>query len=142
MPPARWRRRDAPFVPEQDEPRAAGPGAEAALDLQQAVAALAPGYRAVLLLHDSWGYTHAEVGALLGVDEGTSKASAHARSAVRRRLAGRATGTDRRTVMTNEPDDWSAAEERQALRDLARDEAPPPEAAPRKKPSPPCAAPG
>lgn len=53
--------------------------------------ALAPGYRAVLLLHDSWGYTHAEVGALLGVDEGTSKSQlAHARAAVRRRLAGHA----------------------------------------------------
>jgi RNA polymerase sigma-70 factor (ECF subfamily) len=66
-----------------------GSGAESALDLEQAVGALPPGYRAVLLLHDAWGYTHAEVGALIGVDEGTSKSQlAHARAAVRRRLAG------------------------------------------------------
>lgn len=69
----------------------AAPGREPALDLEQAVAALPPGYRAVLLLHDSWGYTHGEVAALLGVEEGTSKSQlAHARAAVRRRLAGRA----------------------------------------------------
>ena len=84
-----WRDRDPAGVP-QPEPRQA-PGRESALDLEQAVGALAPGYRAVLLLHDSWGYTHAEVGALLGVDEGTSKSQlAHARAAVRRRLAGHA----------------------------------------------------
>ena len=72
-------------------PELAAPAREPALDLEQAVAALPPGYRAVLLLHDSWGYTHAEVAALLGVEEGTSKSQlAHARAAVRRRLAGRA----------------------------------------------------
>ena len=87
-----WRGRDPSGPPEPDDPRGSGPGTEAALDLQQAVSALPPGYRAVLLLHDSWGYTHAEIGAFLDVEEGTSKSQlAHARAAVRRRLAGRAT---------------------------------------------------
>jgi RNA polymerase sigma-70 factor (ECF subfamily) len=84
-----WRGRESTGMP-APEPHT-GPGRESALDLETAVAALAPGYRAVLLLHDAWGYTHAEVGTLLGVDEGTSKSQlAHARAAVRRRLAGRA----------------------------------------------------
>lgn len=84
-----WRGRE-PAGADMAEVSAGGrPGTDVALDLHRAVAALPHGYRAVLLLHDSWGYTHAEVGALLGVDEGTSKSQlAHARAAVRRRLAG------------------------------------------------------
>ena len=84
-----WRGREPAGAPGPEA--RTGPVRESALDLHAAVAALAPGYRAVLLLHDAWGYTHAEVGTLLGVDEGTSKSQlAHARAAVRRRLAGRA----------------------------------------------------
>ena len=80
-----WRGREPKSTEEPERP--GHPRADDALDLQHAVAALPEGYRAVLLLHDSWGYTHAEVGALLGVDEGTSKSQlAHARAAVRRRL--------------------------------------------------------
>lgn len=87
-----WRERVPSGELDPDRRRAGGLGSEDALDLQQAVAALPPGYRSVLLLHDSWGYTHAEIGAFLDVDEGTSKSQlAHARAAVRRRLAGRAT---------------------------------------------------
>jgi RNA polymerase sigma-70 factor (ECF subfamily) len=83
-----WRDRGTPDGVLVDLPAPAG---EPALDLEQAVAALPPGYRAVLLLHDSWGYTHAEVAAFLGILEGTSKSQlAHARAAVRRRLAGHA----------------------------------------------------
>jgi RNA polymerase sigma-70 factor (ECF subfamily) len=85
-----WRGRDPREPAAAGETAAPGPEAEAAIDLHDAVAALPDGYRAVLLLHDAWGYTHAEVGALLGVDEGTSKSQlAHARAAVRRRLSGR-----------------------------------------------------
>ena len=85
-----WRGRAPREAAAPGEAVAPGPGAEIALDLQDAVAALPEGYRTVLLLHDAWGYTHAEVGALLGVDEGTSKSQlAHARAAVRRRLSGR-----------------------------------------------------
>ena len=57
------------------------------IDLERAVAALADGYRHVVVLHDIHGYTHAEVAALLGIDEGTSKSQlSRARSALRRAL--------------------------------------------------------
>jgi RNA polymerase sigma-70 factor, ECF subfamily len=84
-----WRERGEPDGAAPEDSAVTGPGAEALLDLRGAVEALPPGYRAVLLLHDAWGYTHAEVGLMLGVDEGTSKSQlAHARAAMRRRLAG------------------------------------------------------
>jgi RNA polymerase sigma-70 factor (ECF subfamily) len=58
------------------------------VDLERAIAALAEGYRHVLVLHDIYGYTHAEIGRLLGVDEGTSKSQlSRARHLVRRTLA-------------------------------------------------------
>jgi RNA polymerase sigma factor (sigma-70 family) len=43
------------------------------LDLERAVARLAEGYREVLLLHDVEGYTHQEIGTVLGIAPGTSK---------------------------------------------------------------------
>jgi RNA polymerase sigma-70 factor, ECF subfamily len=59
----------------------------ATLALERAVDALPPGYRAVLLLHDLGGFTHAEIAELLEIEEGTSKSQlARARSAVRARL--------------------------------------------------------
>jgi RNA polymerase sigma-70 factor (ECF subfamily) len=48
------------------------PGAR--LDLERAVAALPPGARRVLVLHDIEGFEHAEIAELLGIAEGTSKA--------------------------------------------------------------------
>jgi len=42
--------------------------------LYQAIDALPDGYRTVLVLHELEGYTHEEIGALLGIDPGTSKA--------------------------------------------------------------------
>ena len=60
------------------------------VDLERALAALAPGYRRVLLLHDVEGYTHEEVAELTGIDVGTSKSQlSRARSALRARLSGR-----------------------------------------------------
>lgn len=60
------------------------------LDLERALASLAPGYRRAILLHDVEGYTHEEVAALTGVDVGTSKSQlSRARSALRARLSGR-----------------------------------------------------
>jgi RNA polymerase sigma-70 factor (ECF subfamily) len=57
-------------------------------ELEQAIAGLAPGYRAVLLLHDVEGRTHAEIGAVLDIEAGTSKSQlARARRALRRALA-------------------------------------------------------
>jgi len=69
------------------EPPTAPPGAEARIDLERAVAALPEGYRRVLILHDIEGYTHPEIGGLLGVEVGTSKSQLfEARRALRRAL--------------------------------------------------------
>lgn len=59
------------------------------LELERAVAGLAPGYREVFVLHDIEGYRHEEIGALLGIEAGTSKSQlARARQALRRALSG------------------------------------------------------
>ena len=42
--------------------------------LQEAVAALPDGCRAVFMMHDAEGFTHLEIGAALGISEGASKA--------------------------------------------------------------------
>jgi RNA polymerase sigma-70 factor (ECF subfamily) len=66
----------------------AAPPAVPPLDLEAAIAALADGYRQVLLLHDLYGYTHAEIAELIGIDEGTSKSQlSRARAALRRWFA-------------------------------------------------------
>jgi RNA polymerase sigma-70 factor (ECF subfamily) len=58
-----------------------------AMDLENAVATLPAGARAVFVLHDVEGYDHAEVGALLGIAEGTTKAHLfRARRLLRQRL--------------------------------------------------------
>lgn len=44
-----------------------------ALDLEQALAALPPGARTILVLHDIEGYRHEEIAGLTGVSAGTSK---------------------------------------------------------------------
>lgn len=49
------------------------PAGLARIDLERGVAALAPGYREVLLLHDLEGYTHQEIADLLAIQVGTSK---------------------------------------------------------------------
>lgn len=56
---------------------AAAPAAEAAMDLEAAVAALPPQARAVLVLHDVEGYRHDEIAAQMGIAPGTSKAHLH-----------------------------------------------------------------
>jgi RNA polymerase sigma-70 factor (ECF subfamily) len=57
------------------------------LDVERALSSLAPGYRAVLVLHDVEGYTHREIAEALGIDEGTSKSQlSRGRAALRRRL--------------------------------------------------------
>ncbi|MEO5799759.1 MAG: RNA polymerase sigma factor [Gemmatimonadales bacterium] len=57
-----------------DEPatRDAEPGV--GLDLENAVARLPAGARAVFVLYDVEGFSHAEIAAMLGIAEGTSKA--------------------------------------------------------------------
>jgi RNA polymerase sigma-70 factor (ECF subfamily) len=68
----------------------AGSKLDLALDLESAVAVLPDGYRTVLILHDIEGRTHAEIAALLEIEEGTSKSQlSRAREAVRARLRSR-----------------------------------------------------
>ncbi|HMS02892.1 MAG TPA: RNA polymerase sigma factor [Gemmatimonadaceae bacterium] len=47
------------------------------LDLEAAIAALPPGARRIFYLHDVEGYTHEEIGDLLGITSGGSKAQLH-----------------------------------------------------------------
>jgi RNA polymerase sigma-70 factor, ECF subfamily len=55
---------------------------ETTIDLQRAIARLPMRYREVVVLHDLYEYTHAEIAEMLGIEEGTSKSNlsrAHAR---------------------------------------------------------------
>jgi RNA polymerase sigma-70 factor (ECF subfamily) len=62
--------------------RAPAPGA--GLDVERALARLPVRQRTVLVLHDVEGYTHEEIGELLGIVAGTSKSQlAHARETLR-----------------------------------------------------------
>jgi RNA polymerase sigma-70 factor (ECF subfamily) len=45
------------------------------IDLERAIARLSLRYREVLVLHDIYEHTHAEIAAMLGIDEGTSKSN-------------------------------------------------------------------
>lgn len=57
------------------------------MDLDTAIAALPPGARTALVLHDIEGYRHEEIARLLGVATGTVKAQLHrARQLLMRRL--------------------------------------------------------
>lgn len=62
---------------------------DVALDFEAALARLPEGAREVFVLHDVQGQTHAEIGGLLGISPGTSKAQLHrARMIMRRFLSG------------------------------------------------------
>ena len=50
---------------------------DVAMDLEQAIAALPPQARHVLVLHDLEGYRHREVAEMMGIATGTSKAQLH-----------------------------------------------------------------
>lgn len=82
------RRRGAPLCPfEADEVSSVPPRLDLRMDLEAALASLAPGYRAVLVLHDIEGYTHQEIADLLAIDSGTAKSQlSRARRAMRARL--------------------------------------------------------
>jgi len=47
------------------------------IDINNAVAALPPGYRSVFILHDMEGFEHSEVARILGISVGTSKSQLH-----------------------------------------------------------------
>lgn len=74
-----------------------GLGAVSRIDLERAIETLPPACRAAFLLHDVEGFGHHEVGAMLGVSEGTSKSQVHkARLRIREYLAhGPTTGARR-----------------------------------------------
>ena len=60
---------------------------ETRLDFESALERLPPGAREVFVLHDVEGYKHTEIGGLLGISVGTSKAQLHrARMILRRHL--------------------------------------------------------
>jgi RNA polymerase sigma-70 factor (ECF subfamily) len=75
---------------EQDQlPLARGSpaGPEDRIDLERAIERLPQGYRQVFVLHDVEGYTHEEIGGLLGIEAGTSKSQlSHARRRLRSAL--------------------------------------------------------
>lgn len=55
--------------------------------LERALTKLNPRQRAVIVLHDVEGFTHGEIGAALGIPEGTARSDLHhARAALRRML--------------------------------------------------------
>ena len=72
------RRRHARVLAVEDLAEADAPAREAPaglrLDLEQAIARLPRGAREVLVLHDVEGYQHQEIGNMLGIAVGTSKA--------------------------------------------------------------------
>jgi len=71
-------------------PEIASPSARPAdrVDLERAVRSLPDDYREVFLLHALEGLTHEEIGALLGIEPGTSKSQLHkARKFLRAALA-------------------------------------------------------
>jgi RNA polymerase sigma factor (sigma-70 family) len=73
--------------PAQLEGAARPASSELRMDLERAIAALPPGARTALVLHDIEGYTHDEIGAMTGVTAGTVKSQLHrARRLLRERL--------------------------------------------------------
>ncbi|HKD10423.1 MAG TPA: RNA polymerase sigma factor [Thermoanaerobaculia bacterium] len=85
------RRSVASAQPESDPAEGHASAGEPGVDLDRALAALPPGYREILLLHDVFGYTHTEIASLLEIEPGTSKSQlSRARRAARERLEGNA----------------------------------------------------
>ncbi len=86
------RRRRAREVDLEHAEPVAAPGREADADLKvrlaEAIGDLPEGYRTVFLMHDVEGFTHDQIGAALGIQEGTSKAQlSRARAKLRKELA-------------------------------------------------------
>jgi RNA polymerase sigma-70 factor (ECF subfamily) len=71
--------------------------AEDRIDLERAIERLPQGYRQVFVLHDVEGYTHEEIGGLLGIETGTSKSQlSHARRRLRATLDSQASAAGRK----------------------------------------------
>ncbi len=98
-----WREgrgRDEALDEQEDRAPMAGAsvaGAEDRIDLERAIQRLPQGYRQVFVLHDVEGYTHEEIGGLLGIEAGTSKSQlSHARRRLRSALEPPASWVERR----------------------------------------------
>ncbi|MEO5903766.1 MAG: RNA polymerase sigma factor [Gemmatimonadaceae bacterium] len=86
----RGKRRGTELLLEDDDAPLELPHHEERMDLEKAIAALAPGYRMILVLHDVEGFTHEEIALQLGIAPGTSKAQLFkARRVMRVLLTGR-----------------------------------------------------
>ncbi len=87
------RRRTSRVMPTDDltpfEKPARREGSEERMDLQKALTVLPEGARAVFVLHDVEGYKHHEIGELMGVATGTSKAQLHRARRLLREALGR-----------------------------------------------------
>ena len=84
------KRRSTEFVLEDDDAPLELPHHEDRMDIETAIASLAPGYRMILVLHDVEGFTHEEIALQLGIAPGTSKAQLFkARRVMRALLTGR-----------------------------------------------------
>jgi len=75
----------------EDDASAAAPADPAArVDIERALAALAPGLRAVFVLREVEGYSHAEIAGIMGLRAGTSEVRLHrARQRLRELLGDR-----------------------------------------------------
>jgi RNA polymerase sigma-70 factor (ECF subfamily) len=74
------RLRSERFVQEIDHQvaaRAGGPSAEERITLDNAVAALSPSLRTVLVLKEIEGFSHAEIAGMLGISKGASEVRLH-----------------------------------------------------------------
>ena len=72
------------------------------LQLNEAIAKLADGYRKVLVLHDIEGFEHEEIAKILGCASGTSKSQLHKARRVLQRLLAGGNASTRRTFKVNE----------------------------------------
>jgi RNA polymerase sigma-70 factor, ECF subfamily len=82
----------------EEIPAASPRGADERMDLERAIEGLPDGYRRVFVLHDVEGYTHEEIGDLLGIETGTSKSQlARARQRLRAALTPTGWGSERRS---------------------------------------------
>ena len=98
-----WRESRRPDEALDEEPnrapaaRGSTAGPEDRIDLERAIQRLPHGYRQVFVLHDVEGYTHEEIGGLLGIEAGTSKSQlSHARRRLRSALEPPASWAERR----------------------------------------------
>ncbi len=75
-----WMRRNGTELGLEAAPERVAPGTQVGrapphepIDVRRALERVAHGYRAVLVLHGIYGFTHAEVAGMLGISEGTSR---------------------------------------------------------------------